>query len=108
MSDLCGSTGADAATGTGCGGGGCGGACGTAYVPELDARQLDPIIRQSAVFGVLMGLAPGRAVRVVVNTDPAGIAELLADRLPGEYAVDVDTISDDEYRALFTRAESTT
>ncbi|MDO5628334.1 MAG: DUF2249 domain-containing protein [Mobilicoccus sp.] len=88
---------------SGCGSGGCGGACGGPYVPELDARALDPMIRQSALFGVLMGLAPAGSVRVVVNTDPSGIATLLEERLPGQYSVEVDEVSDDEYRVVFSR-----
>lgn len=88
----------------GCGSGACGGICGGPYVPELDARALDPVIRQSAIFGVLMGLPPQGSVRVVVNSDPAGIAQLLEERLPGEYSSEVDAVSDDEYRVLFARA----
>ncbi|GMA41293.1 DUF2249 domain-containing protein [Mobilicoccus caccae] len=90
--------------GGGCGGGGCGGGCGGPYVPELDARELDPMIRQSAIFGVLMGLPSEGSVRVVVNTDPSGIAQLLEQRLPGEYSAEVDEVSEDEYRVLFARA----
>lgn len=97
MSDGCGSH-----DGGGCGG--CGGACGGPYVPELDARTLDPMIRQSAIFGVLMGLPAQGVVRVVVNSDPSGIADLLEERLPGQYTADVDTVSEDEYRVLFARA----
>ena len=96
MSDGCGSH-----DGGGCGG--CGGACGGPYIPELDARELDPVIRQSAIFGVLIGLPPQGLVRLIVNSDPSGIAELLEERLPGQYTADVDTVSDDEYRVLFTR-----
>lgn len=97
MSDACG-------TGQGgCGNGGCGGGCGGAYVPELDARALDPMIRQSAVFGVLMGLPPAGSVLVVTNTDPSSIATLLEERLPGQYSADVDAVSEDEYRVVFSR-----
>lgn len=87
----------------GCGSGACGGVCGGPYVPELDARELDPVIRQSAIFGVLMGLPPQSSVRVVVNSDPSGIAELLEERLPGEYSSEVDAVSADEYRVVFVR-----
>ena len=100
MSGHCGTDGA----GEGGGCGGCGGACGGPYIPELDARELDPMIRQSAIFGVLMGLPPQGSVRVVVNTDPSGIASLLEERLPGEYAADIDAVSEDEYRVLFSRS----
>jgi len=100
MSDGCGS-GEGGNGGGGCGG--CGGACGGPYVPELDARELDPVIRQSAIFGVLMGLPSQGLVRVVVNSDPSGIADLLEERLPGQYSADVDPVSEDEYRVLFAR-----
>lgn len=101
---MSGACGGDESKGGGCGGGGCGGGCGGPYVPELDARALDPMIRQSAIFGVLMGLPAGGAVRVVVNTDPSGITELLEQRLPGQYGAEVETVSDDEFRVVFTRA----
>ncbi|GAB78614.1 Uncharacterized conserved protein, DUF2249 family [Austwickia chelonae] len=86
----------------GCGsGGGCGGHL--TYVPELDARTLDPMIRQSAIFGVLVGLPPEEAVTVVTDQDPAPIAELLEERLPGEYTVTTETTEDDSYRVTFAR-----
>lgn len=94
----CGGHGRD--DGGGCGGCGCGGHGG---VPELDARIIDPTIRQSAIFGVLMGLPPQGRVRIVAPHDPSPIADLLAERLPGEYGVEVDQVGADEWRATFSR-----
>lgn len=102
----CGGHGHDEATSSGgCGGGGCGGMCGGGtYVPELDARVIDPVIRQSAIFGVLMGLPPAGSVKIVAVSDPTPIAELLASRLPGEYEVQVDEIDEHEWHATFSRS----
>ncbi|WP_116112200.1 DUF2249 domain-containing protein [Austwickia chelonae] len=87
----------------GCGsGGGCGGHL--VYVPELDARTLDPMIRQSAIFGVLVGLPPEESVTVLTDQDPTPIADLMEERLPGEYTVDTETIEGDCYRVTFTRS----
>ena len=51
----------------------------------LDARLIDPVIRQSAIFGVLVGLPPAGTVTIVTHENPAPIADLLHERLPGEY-----------------------
>ncbi len=86
----------------GCGGnGGCGGH-GAPYVPVLDARQIDPAIRQSAIFGVLVGLPPAQAVTVITEQDPAPIAELLHERLPGEYEVATQQ-AEEAYEVTFAR-----
>lgn len=86
--------------GGGCGGCGCG---GHGRTPELDARTIDPAIRQSAIFGVLMGLPPQGSVTIVAPHDPSPLAQLLSERLPGEYGVEVDRVADDEWRATFSR-----
>jgi uncharacterized protein (DUF2249 family) len=93
---------------TGCDGhGGCGGggSCGghEVQIPELDARTIDPLIRQSAIFGVLMGLPPGAAVTIVAPTDPAPIVGLLEERLPGEYGVSAGQGGSQEWRVTFIR-----
>lgn len=89
----------------GCGGHG-GGSCGHAATgtPMLDARTIDPVIRQSAIFGVLVGLPPAGSVTIVTHEDPAPIADLLHERLPGEYQVSTETSDDDAYRVTFARA----
>lgn len=87
--------------------GGCGGACGcgghSARTPVLDARTIDPQIRQSAIFGVLVGMPPRGSVVVVSDVDPAPIAQLLQDRLPGEYAVDAEVLDDGSHVVTFRR-----
>lgn len=86
----------------GCGGnGGCGGH--SSLVPELDARLIDPVIRQSAIFGVLVGLRPAQAVTVLTDQDPTPVVEFLHERLPGEYEVAIDPVAEDAYRATFAR-----
>ncbi len=95
----------------GCNGhGGCGGSdgggCGdhdTQTTPLLDARTLDPRIRQSAIFGVLMGLPPGEAVTVVTLGDPTPIAELLNERLPGQYEATAAEMEGDVFLVTFER-----
>lgn len=84
------------------GGGGCGGH-GATYRPVLDARQIDPAIRQSAIFGVLVGLPPAGAVTIVTHENPAPIADLLEERLPGEYQVTTEPTDDEDYRVTFAR-----
>lgn len=91
------------------GGGGCGGGCagmcgGGAYIPSLDARAIDPTIRQSAIFGVLMGLPPAGSVKIIGVIDPSPLAELLESRLPGEYSIEVDEVSEREWHATFSRS----
>lgn len=103
-----GHTGAEAhCSGTGtCGGhGSCGGSagCGTVHVPVLDARTIDPAIRQSAIFGVLIGLPPGGAVTIVSDQDPQPIAALMQERLPGAFEIDADRAGEAEWRVGFSR-----
>lgn len=86
----------------GCGsGGGCGGH--EPVVPELDARTIHPEIRQSAIFGVLVGLPPEAAVTIVAPNDPSPIVAMLQERLPGEYAVTTTQGAAQEWRATFVR-----
>lgn len=92
----------------GCDGhGGCGGnsGCGSheAVIPELDARTIHPMIRQSAIFGVLVGLPPQAAVTIVAPNDPGPIVALLEERLPGEYAVTTAQGGAQEWRVTFIR-----
>lgn len=92
----------------GCDGhGGCGGdsGCGghETVIPELDARTIHPLIRQSAIFGVLVGLPPQAAVTIVAPSDPGPIVTLLEERLPGEYAVTTAQGGEDEWRVTFIR-----
>lgn len=88
----------------GCGGHG-GGGChhAPAYTPVLDARTIDPLIRQSAIFGVLVGLPPHAAVTVITEQDPAPIADLLHERLPGEYEVATEPTDDAAFTVTFAR-----
>lgn len=117
MSDPVTTTAADASgtgeacgTAPGCDGhGGCGGqhGCGGhthTHTPTLDARLIDPVIRQSAIFGVLVGLPPASSVTIVTLENPAPIADLLHERLPGEYQVSTETSPDDSYWVTFARA----
>lgn len=86
----------------GCGsGGGCGGH--DVAIPELDARTIDPLIRQSAIFGVLVGLPPQGAVTIVAPNDPGPIVALLEERLPGEYGVSTAQGGEQEWRVTFVR-----
>lgn len=61
------------------------------------------MIRQSAIFGVLVGLAPQAAVTIVAPNDPGAIVALLEERLPGEYAVTTSQGCADEWRVTFIR-----
>ncbi len=92
----------------GCDGhGGCGGqsGCGSheQTTPLFDARSIDPRIRQSAIFGVLMGLPPGEAVTVVTPGDPTPIADLLNERLPGQYEATAAELEDGIFLVTFER-----
>ena len=88
----------------GCGGaGGCGSHAAPPRVPVLDARTIDPLIRQAAIFGVLVGLPPNQAVTIVTDADPTPMAALLEERLPGEYAVEAVKTDDDEWRFTVAR-----
>lgn len=91
----------------GCDGhGGCGSGAGCGHdlvIPELDARIIHPLIRQSAIFGVLVGLPPQAAVTIVAPNDPGPIVALLEERLPGEYAVSTTQGGQQEWRVTFVR-----
>ncbi len=93
MSDGCGSC--------GCGAGGCGG--GSSRVPEFDARPVDPLIRQSAVFGVLIGLPPGAAATVVTAESPDLVRTLIEGQFAGQYQIDGGQVEEQEWRTTFTR-----
>lgn len=84
-----------------CGAGGCGG--GTARVPALDARPIDPAIRQSAVFGVLIGLPPGAAAEIVTDSSPDLVLTLIEGQFSGQYSVTGGQVGDEEWRTTFTR-----
>lgn len=93
---------------SGCDGhGSCGGdqGCGghATLIPELDARTIHHRIRQSAIFGVLVGLAPGDGATIVAPHDPGPLVELMEQRLPGEYDVEVTCQNSDEWRVTFHR-----
>lgn len=93
MSDGCGSC--------GCGAGGCGGA--PSRVPEFDARGVDPMIRQSAVFGVLIGLTPGAGATVVTADSPDLVRTLIEGQFAGQYRVEGGQVDEQEWRTTFTR-----
>lgn len=94
-----------AADAAGCGSCGCGaGGCGSnARVPELDARTIDPQIRQSAVFGVLIGLPPGGGATVVTDAAPELVLTLIEAQFAGQYTVESAQLAPDEWRTTFTR-----
>lgn len=93
MSDGCGSC--------GCGAGGCGG--GSSRIPEFDARVVDPLIRQSAVFGVLIGLTPGAGATVVMREAPDLVRTLIEGQFAGQYRIEADQVDEQEWRTTFTR-----
>ncbi len=93
MSDDCGAC--------GCGAGGCG--SGPRRIPELDARVIDPTIRQAAIFGVLIGLTPGGGATIVTDEAPDLVRTLIEGQFAGQYAVDGGQVGDDEWRTTFTR-----
>lgn len=85
----------------GCGAGGCG--SGQARVPELDARGIDQQIRQSAIFGVLIGLAPGSGATVITEASPELVMTLIQGQFAGQYAVEGGQVDEQEWRTTFTR-----
>lgn len=87
--------------GCGCGAGGCG--SGPRRVPELDARVIDPTIRQAAVFGVLIGLTPGGGATIVTDEAPDLVRTLIEGQFAGQYVVEGGRVGDDEWRTTFTR-----
>lgn len=87
--------------GCGCGAGGCG--SGPRRIPELDARQIDAQIRQAAVFGVLIGLAPGSGATIVTDESPDLVLTLIQGQFAGQYAIEADQVADNEWRTTFTR-----
>lgn len=93
MSSECGSC--------GCGAGGCGG--GQARVPEFDVRLVDPLIRQSAVFGVLIGLTPGAGATVITDESPDLVRTLLEGQFAGQYRIEGGRVEEQEWRTTFTR-----
>lgn len=97
---------AQAAEAAGCGSCGCGaGGCGSgqARVPELDARGIDQQIRQSAIFGVLIGLAPGSGATVITEASPELVMTLIQGQFAGQYAVEGGQVDEQEWRTTFTR-----
>ncbi|GAB98250.1 uncharacterized protein (DUF2249 family) [Kineosphaera limosa] len=72
-------------------------------MPELDARAIDPQIRQAAVFGVLIGLPPGNAATIVTDESPDLVLSLIGGQFAGQYAIEADRPADDEWRTTFTR-----
>lgn len=107
MSDIGTDTDADTAAETaGCGGGcACGaGGCGSGGpVPELDARAIDPAIRQAAIFGVLIGQPPAGRVVIVTDGRPDLVLTLLEGQFAGQYEAAIEEVSDEEWRTTFTR-----
>ena len=89
----------------GCGSCGCGaGGCGSgARVPELDARVIDPAIRQAAIFGVLIGLPPGSGATIVTDAAPDLVLSLIEGQFSGQYAVETAHPAPEEWRTTFTR-----
>ena len=88
--------------GCGCGAGGCG--SGARRVPELDARTIDPQIRQAAIFGVLIGLTPGGGATIITDESPDLVRTLIEGQFGGQYLVEAGSSeSDDEWRTTFTR-----
>lgn len=84
-----------------CGSGGCGG--GGGRVPELDARVIDPALRQAAVLGVLVGLVPGASAAIVTDSEPELVLMLIEQQFAGQYEITMDEISDTEWRTKFLR-----
>lgn len=87
--------------GCGCGAGGCGD--GPARVPEFDARPVDPLIRQSAVFGVLIGLPAGSGATVITDESPELVRTLIEGQFVGQYRIEGGRVEDQEWRTTFTR-----
>lgn len=83
-----------------CGAGGCG---GSAPAPVLDARIIDPLIRQGAVFGVLIGLPAGGSAEIVTDESPDLVLTLIEGQFAGQYAVSGGRVADDEWRTTFER-----
>ena len=87
--------------GCGCGSGGCGD--GRARVPEFDAGPVDPLIRQSAVFGVLIGLTPGAGATVITEESPDLVRTLIEGQFAGQYRIEGGQVEEQEWRTTFTR-----
>lgn len=88
------------ACGCGAGGGGCGGG---GRVPELDARPIDPAIRQAAIFGVLVGLVPGTSALIVTGERPELALMLVEQQFPGQYEVAPEEAAPGVWRTKFAR-----
>lgn len=88
----------------GCGesGGGCG-AGGGGRVPELDARPIDPAIRQAAIFGVLVGLVPGASALIVTDERPELALMLVEQQFPGQYEASPEEAAQGLWRTKFAR-----
>lgn len=84
-----------------CGSGGCGG--GGGRVPELDARPIDPALRQAAILGVLVGLVPGASAAIVTDGEPELVLMLIEQQFPGQYEIAMDEVGDSEWRTKFLR-----
>lgn len=85
-----------------CGSGGCGGS-GGGRVPELDARPIDPALRQAAILGVLVGLVPGASAAIVTDGEPELILMIIEQQFAGQYEISFDQVADDEWRTKFLR-----
>lgn len=95
------SGGCGGACGCGAGGGGCG--SGAGRVPVLDARPIDPAIRQAAILGVLVGLAPGTSALLVTEERPELALMLVEQQFPGQYEITFDEGGEGESRTKFFR-----
>ena len=84
-----------------CGSGG--GGCGGGRVPELDARTIDSAIRNAAIFGVLVGLAPSASAAIVTEEKPELVLMLIEEQLPGQYEVDITEAEPGHWRTKFVR-----
>ncbi len=91
----------------GCGSCSCGqdgsGGCGGGRVPELDARTIDPALRNAAVFGVLVALVPGSSAVIIDEAEPEVVLMLIAERFPGQYEITGAQAAPGEWRAKFAR-----
>ena len=64
---------------------------------------VDPLIRQSAVFGVLIGLTPGAGATVVMGEAPDLVRTLIEGQFAGQYRIEADQVDEQEWRTTFTR-----
>lgn len=72
-------------------------------MPELDARPIDPALRQAAILGVLVGLVPGASAAIVTDEEPELVLMLIEQQFAGQYEITMGEGSEGGWRTKFLR-----